>query len=140
MSKTKRDLYNSVKWQNEMIDVDNAKMRDKYSTDVQRVKHMNQNIMGWNVLNFYLWWIYYIIVCVVVYLIIKDKLDIISNKHKYYIVGGLLVYPFLISTLELLAFNLYQFIISLIQGIPYPKYSTKTQTGSVFESLPSFYY
>ena len=60
MSETKRDLYNSVKWQNEMIDVENARIRDKYSTDLQRVKHMHQDVMGWNVVNLFLWWIYYI--------------------------------------------------------------------------------
>ncbi len=139
MSETKRELYNSVKWQNEMIDVETAKLRDKYSTDNERVKHMNNNIMGWNVFNFYLWWIFYIIVAVVIYLIIQNRLDI-SEKRKYYIIGGLLVYPFLISTLELLVFNLYQFLISVIKGIPYPKYSTTAQTGTVFDSLPAFYY
>jgi hypothetical protein len=139
MPETNRDLYNSVKWQNEMIDVENAKIRDKYSTDNERVKHMTQNIMGWNVFNFYLWWIFYIIIGAVIYLVIQNRLDI-SEKNKYYIIGGLLVYPFLISTVELIAFNLYQIIISLIKGIPYPKYSTTAQTGTVFDSLPAFYY
>tara|TARA_B100001287_G_scaffold276862_1_gene290293 strand:+ start:30533 stop:30952 length:420 start_codon:yes stop_codon:yes gene_type:complete len=139
MSETKRDLYNSVKWQNEMIDVENARLRDKYSTDLQRVKHMHQNIMGWNVFNFYLWWIFYIIVGVVIYLIIKEKI-IVSPKHKWYLIGCLVVYPFLISTLEVIIYNLYQFLISVINGVPYPKYSSKPKTDSVFNTLPAFYY
>jgi hypothetical protein len=139
MSETKRDLYNSVKWQNEMIDVENARIRDKYSTDLQRVKHMHQDVMGWNVVNLFLWWIYYIVVAVVVYMIIKERLDI-SPKHKWYLVGGLVVYPFLISSVELLLYNLYHFLISVIQGVPYPKYSSKPKTDSVFNSLPAFYY
>lgn len=139
MSETKRDLYNSVKWQNEMIDVGNAKMRDKYSTDLERTKHMNQHIMTWNVFNFYLWWIFYIVVGVVVYMIIKERLDI-QPKYNKYLIGGLVVYPFLISSVELLLYNLYQFLVSIIQGVPYPKYSSKTQTDSVFNTLPAFYY
>lgn len=139
MTKTKRELFNSVKWQNEMIDVENAKMRDKYSTDLQRVKHMNTHIMTWNVFNFYLWWIFYIIVGIVVYMIIKEHLDILP-KYRWYLVIGLVIYPFLISSVELLVYNLYHFIISLINGVPYPKYSSKTKTDSVFNTLPSFYY
>ena len=139
MSETKRDLYNSVKWQNEMIDVENARLSDKYSTALQRVKHMHQNILGWNVVNLFLWWIYYIVVAVVVYMIIKERLDI-SPKHKWYLVGGLVVYPFLISSVELLLYNLYHFLISVIQGVPYAKYSSKPKTDSVFNSLPAFYY
>jgi hypothetical protein len=139
MSNTNRDLYNSVKWQNEMIDVENAKMRDKYSTDRERAKHMNQNIMGWNVFNFYLWWIFYIVVGVVIYLIINERLDV-SPKHKWYLVGGLVVYPFLISSVELLLYNLYHFLVSIIKGTPYPKYSNKPKSDSVFNTLPAFYY
>ena len=139
MPDTKRDLYNSVKWQNEMIDVGNAKMRDKYSTDLERVKHMDQHISGWNRFNFYLWWIFYIIVGVVVYMIIKERLDV-SPKYKWYLVIGLVIYPFLISSVELLFYNLYQFLVSVINGVPYPKYSSKVKSDSVFSSLPSFYY
>ena len=38
---TKRQQYNSVKDQNHMIVTETAKMRDKYSTDIQRSKHIN---------------------------------------------------------------------------------------------------
>ena len=38
-SKTLRDLYNSVKWQNERIEFETEKMRGEFSTDNQRVKY-----------------------------------------------------------------------------------------------------
>ena len=33
--------YNSVKDQNHLISMESSKMRDKYSTDIQRSKHIN---------------------------------------------------------------------------------------------------
>jgi hypothetical protein len=137
---TKRQQYNSVKDQNHMIANETSKMRDKYSTDIQRSKHINNHIMGWNVVNFYLWWIYYIIVAVIFYLIIKDQLNISENGKK--VIGiFLLIFPFLISTIELICYNVYHFIVSLINGIPYPKYSNKPMgEESLFNSLPAFFY
>jgi|SaaInlV_150m_DNA_5_1039734.scaffolds.fasta_scaffold51587_1 hypothetical protein len=137
---TKLQSYNSVKDQNHLISMESSKMRDKYSTDIQRSKHINNHIMGWNVVNFYLWWIYYIIVAVVIYLIIKDRLNIPENR-KIHLGLLLLIYPFFISTIELFFYNVYHFLVSLINGVPYPKYSNKPMGGdSVFNSLPAFYY
>ena len=132
-------LYKSVKWQNEMIDVETAKMRDSYSTDNQRSKHMINNIMGWNYLNFYLWIVYYIIVAVVIYLFVKGNIEI-EKKYKYYISFGLLLYPFLITTIELIIYNFIDFLKSVMIGIPYPKHSDQQPSFSVFNGLPTLYY
>ena len=66
--KSMNELREMVKWQNMMIDVENAKLRDKFSTDKERVKHMQNNIMGWNQLNFILWFVYYFVVLVIFYI------------------------------------------------------------------------
>ena len=135
----KRELYESVKAQNEMIDVESAKMRDKYSTDLKRVQQMQNNIMGWNVFNFYLWVIYYVVVFIIIYLFVKDQLDVFPNQKLYFSVA-LLLYPFLITTIELLLYYLFDFLISVIKGVPYPKYSKKEASVSIFDSLPALYY
>ena len=49
------DLYQSIRMQNQQIDIESGNMRDSYSTDKQRIKYMNYNIINWNRLNFYLW-------------------------------------------------------------------------------------
>lgn len=129
INKPNQDLYHMVKWQNQMIDVENAKLRDEYSVDKQRVVNMTNNIQGWNQLNFILWWIYYIIVVVIFF-----------TNQKIYISIGLLLYPFIITTIELGLYNLYIFILSLIQGYPYPKHGDSQPTFSFLNGLPSAYY
>ena len=133
------NLYESVKSQNKMIDVESSSLRDKYSTDNQRSKYMINNIMNWNYLNFYLWIAYYIVVLVIFYLFIKGNIEL-PQRIKIYISVGLLLYPFLISTIELAIYNFLQLLKSVIIGIPYPKHTRDQPSFSVFNGLPSLYY
>ena len=41
---------------------------------------MHNNIQGWNMLNFYLWVIYYMLVAVILYLLIQDNIEL--SKHQ----------------------------------------------------------
>ena len=81
INKTKHDMYNMVKWQNEMIEVESAKLRDQYSTDQERIKHMNNNLLGWNQLNVILWLIYYVIFIAIVYLLYKKQSNLVPNRY-----------------------------------------------------------
>jgi hypothetical protein len=65
MSNSKRDLYNSVKWQNEHLENEIAKTRDQYSTDEQRIKYIHSDISGWLAVNYILWFIYYLVFVIV---------------------------------------------------------------------------
>ena len=67
-SKTLRDLYNSVKWQNERIEFETDKMSGEFSTDNQRVKYLDTNVQSWIAINYVLWFIYYAIFFVVAYI------------------------------------------------------------------------
>lgn len=142
MNKSKKDLYNMVKWQNEMIEVESAKLRDQYSTDLERIKHMNNNLLGWNQLNFILWLIYYVIFLVIVYLLYSKQSEkiVLTKNQKIYLGLGFLLFPFLITSLEILIYNFVVFILSLIRGIPYPKYGNKQPTLSFLDTLPPIYY
>ena len=44
-SKSKEKIYEMVKWQNEMMKVESAKLRDQYSTDNARIKHITNDII-----------------------------------------------------------------------------------------------
>jgi hypothetical protein len=133
------DLYQSIRMQNQQIDNESANMRDSYSTDKQRIKYMNYNIINWNRLNFYLWSVYYIIVIVIYYLFIKGEIELKKNS-KIYIAILLFIYPFLISSVELIIYNFFYFLYTVIIGIPYPKNTDDQPYFSVFNGLPSLYY
>ena len=135
-------MYSMVKWHNEMIEVESAKLRDQYSTDLERIKHMNNNLLGWNQLNFILWLIYYAIFLVVVYLLYSKQSEkiVLTKNQKIYLGLGFLLFPFLITSVEILIYNLFVFIISLIQGVPYPKHGDEQPTLSFLDALPPIYY
>lgn len=142
INKPKKDLYHMVKWQNEMIEVESAKLRDQYSTDLERIKHMNNNLLGWNQLNFVLWLIYYVIFLVIVYLLYSKQSEkiVLTKNQKIYLGLGFLLFPFLITSLEILIYNFVVFILSLIGGTPYPKHGDKQPTLSFLDALPPIYY
>jgi len=133
------NLYESVKSQNQMIDVESGNMRDSYSIDSQKGKYMIYNIINWNRLNFYLWSVYYIIVIVIYYLFIKGEIELNKNT-KIYIAILLFIYPFLISSIELIIYNFFYFLYTVIIGIPYPKNTDDQPYFSVFNGLPGLYY
>ena len=123
------------------IEVESAKLRDIYSTDNKRIQHMENNIRGWNIFNFYLWVIYYMLVAAILYILFaQDNIDL-SKRTKTYISLALVLYPFLITTFELTLYNIYDFVKSLIFGLPYKKYTESQPTPTIFDALPpSFYY
>lgn len=138
--KSMNELREMVKWQNMMIDVENAKLRDKFSTDKERVKHMQNNIMGWNQLNFILWFVYYFVVLVIFYIFYKNDSMELTKNQKIYIAIALVLFPFLITTVEVLLYNLFSIIISLIKGTPYPKDKNSQPSFSLLDGLPQIYF
>ena len=139
-SKSKEKVYEMVKWQNEMMEVESARMRDQYSTDNARIKHMTNDIMGWSQLNFILWLIYYVIVIGIFYLFYKNENIELTSKQKTYIGIFVVLYPFLITTLELFVYNFLNFIMSLIKSQPYPKQGNEQPPFSFLDGLPSVFY
>jgi len=139
-SKSKEKVYEMVKWQNEMMEVESARMRDQYSTDNARIKHMTNDIMGWSQLNFILWLIYYVIVIGILYLFYKNENIELTSKQKTYIGIFVVLYPFLITTLELFVYNFLNFIMSLIKSQPYPKQGNEQPPFSFLDGLPPVFY
>ena len=138
--KTKRDLYNSVKWQNERIEFETEKMRGEFSTDNQRVKYLDTNVQSWIAINYVLWFIYYAIFFVVAYIIYQNESHGYTNKKKVYIGIAFFLFPFLITTIELLLYKFLLFLWSLITNTPYPKERNNTPSFSFMNALPPVYY
>ena len=139
-SKTLRDLYNSVKWQNERIEFETDKMSGEFSTDNQRVKYLDTNVQSWIAINYVLWFIYYAIFFVVAYIIYQNETHGYTNKKKVYIGIAFFLFPFLITTIELLLYNLFLFLWSLITTTPYPKERNNAPSFSFMDALPPVYY
>ena len=138
--KTKRDLYNSVKWQNERIEFETEKMRGEFSTDNQRVKYLDTNVQSWIAINYVLWFIYYAIFFVFAYIIYQNESHGYTNKKKVYIGIAFFLFPFLITTIELLLYKFLLFLWSLITNTPYPKERNNTPSFSFMNALPPVYY
>lgn len=140
-TKPTEKVYEMVKWQNEMMKVESARLRDQYSTDNARIKHITNDIMGWNQLNFILWLIYYVVVIGIFYLFYKNENMELTSNQKTKIGIFLVLYPFLITTLELLVYNFMVFIMSLIKGQPYPKHGNEQPPPfSFFDGIPAIFY
>jgi hypothetical protein len=135
-----RDLYNSVKWQNERIEFETEKMRGEFSTDNQRVKYLDTNVQSWIAINYVLWFIYYAIFFVVAYIIYQNESHGYTNKKKVYIGIAFFLFPFLITTIELLLYKFLLFLWSLITNTPYPKERNNTPSFSFMNALPPVYY
>ena len=139
-TKSKEKVYEMVKWQNQMMEVESAKQRDQYSTDKARIKFISQDIMGWNQLNFILWLIYYVVVLAIFYVFYKNENIDLTTKQKIQIGAFFVLYPFLITSLELVVYNFLSFIVSLIKGQPYPKHGNEQPSFSLLDGLPSVFY
>ena len=138
--KTARDLYNSVKWQNERIEFETDKMRSDFSTDNQRVKYLDTDVQSWIAINYVLWFIYYAIFFVVAYIIYQNETYGYTNKKKVYIGIAFFLFPFLITTIELFLYKLILFLRSLVTTTPYPKERNDTPSLSFMDALPPVYY
>lgn len=138
--KTARDLYNSVKWQNERIEFETDKMRSDFSTDNQRVKYLDTDVQSWIAINYVLWFIYYAIFFVVAYTIYQNETYGYTNKKKVYIGIAFFLFPFLITTIELFLYKLILFLWSLVTTTPYPKERNDTPSLSFMDALPPVYY
>lgn len=139
-TKSKEKLYEMVKWQNQMMEQQSAKLRDQYSTDNARIKYISQDIMTWNQINFMLWLIYYVVVIAIFYVFYKNENIDFTTKQKIQIGAFFLLYPFVITSLELLVYNFFSFIVNLIKGRPYPKQYSHQPSFSLLDGLPSIYY
>ena len=94
-----KELYNSVKWQNDMMDNQQAKMRDMYSTDQQRVKYLLVDMSWYTYLNFILWCIFYILCLVVIYYTFYGKERGFSITIKIIIVFAFLIFPMVCTSM-----------------------------------------
>ena len=136
MSQSTQELYNSVKWQNDMIENQQAKMRDMYSTDQQKVRYLISDISWYTYVNFFLWIIFYILCLAVIYYTFYGKERGLSMYVKIVIILAFLIFPMVCTSVELLLYRLGSYINALVMGVAYPKMRVETPPFSILNALP----
>jgi len=132
-----QELYNSVKWQNDIMENQNAKMRDAYSTDQRKVDFLISNIAFYTKINFILWIFFYLVVLVAIYFAFYgEKRDILSNRFKIFLIILFLLYPMVITPVELSIYYLVDRIYTLIFGMPFTGYFKNVPEFSLLSALP----
>ena len=114
-----QELYNSVKWQNDMMENQQAKMRDLYSTDQQRVKYLLIDQSWYVYINFILWCIYYVLCIGVIFVIFFGKNKTFSISYKIFITLIFLIFPIFYLSVELTIYHFFAYIYSLVMGTAY---------------------
>ena len=116
-----QELYNSVKWQNDLIQTQQSSYAKQYSSDQQRVKYLVNDIGYYTYINFILWVIYYILCLAVIYFTFYGKQHGYSLSTKVMIILAFLLYPMLIMTLELWLYGILMYLYSFLVGTAYQK-------------------
>ena len=129
--------YNSVLWQNEMIQNQTAKMRDIYSTDQQKVKYISVDINGYIYWNFVFWCIYYVLCLAVLYFLFYGKDHGFTMYFKIFLLVLFVIYPMIITTIEVWVAGIVRYIGSFVFGRPYPKQTQyETPAFSFLDAMP----
>lgn len=116
-----QELYNSVKWQNDLIQTQQSTYAKQYSSDQQKVKYLLGDIGYYTYINFILWIIYYILSLAVIYFTFYGKQRGYSVTTKIMIILAFLLYPMLIMTVELWLYRLFSYLYSFLVGTAYQK-------------------
>lgn len=106
-----------VDQQNSVLSYALQKLNEKYSTDDQKNKFEQQKIENLRATFNSLFVIYYVSLIGVVYFLYKSTAYNIYKK--LFIMVGFAIFPFVISTIELLVYDILLYAYSFIFSIPY---------------------
>ena len=112
-----KSLIKVVSSQNDNLVKSILDIQDKRTTDNQIVNYKNEQTSWFNDMNKMLLVLYYFLVLIFMYQIIKKN---ISSTNKYVLIFFLLVFPFAIGKIELLLYNTMIYIWSFIMCVEYP--------------------
>jgi hypothetical protein len=111
------NFYNSIVNQNSQLDYETQKYKNIYSTDQQKSNYQSQHLDVLNTWNGYLFIIYYVFVLILCYFLYYS--NTLLNYMKVSIVLSLLIYPFIINTIETNLYNAIRYTFSIINGNVY---------------------
>ncbi len=112
-----KTLIKVVTLQNDNLEKNILDIQDKRNTDNQIVNYKNEQTSWFNNMNRILLVLYYFLVLICMYQIMKKKT---SSTNKYMTIFLLLVFPFVIGKIELLLYNTLKYIWTFIMCVEYP--------------------
>jgi hypothetical protein len=130
------DLYNAVQWQNDMLQTSYSKLRDIFSTDNQKVKYLLDNMNWYVYVNYYLWYIYYIVSLAVLYCVFYGKDRGFSVYTKVLIFIAFLVYPLVIASIEYGILDWLYYLYSLFRGSVYQPSVNRQSAITYYNAIP----
>lgn len=111
-----RNINGNLEDQNKKLDSQFKKVGEVYSTDYQKSNYQNANVMYYKYMNNILFWVYYILVAVLAFVVIKSES---SRAIKALTVGAFVVYPFVINNIEILLYYAAKYIYAILTGTVY---------------------
>jgi hypothetical protein len=114
-----KNFYNSIVNQNKQLDAEIQNYKNNYSTDDQKVFYQSQQVDYLNLFNSYLFIIYYALFLVLCYFLYYSKT--LSKYMRIGMVILILLYPFIIMTVEKNIFVVLMYIFAIINGNAYIK-------------------
>ena len=111
-----RNINSNLEDQNKKLDNQFKKVGEVYSTDYQKTNYQNANLMYYKSVNNILFWVYYILVAVLAFVVIKSES---SRAIKALTVGAFVVYPFVINNIEILLYYAAKYIYAILTGTVY---------------------
>ena len=111
-----RNINSNLEDQNIKLDSQFKKVGEVYSTDYQKSNYQNANVMYYKYMNNILFWVYYILVAVLAFVVIKSDS---SRAIKAATVGAFVVYPFVINNIEIILYYAAKYIYAILTGTVY---------------------
>ena len=105
--------------QNALIDKENKKLKDKHTTENQRVYYEKLNIQSQNYLLTRLFVIYYIVIVIAAYFLVTSNYFGLRTKILLAILFA--IYPFIIYYIEYYIYYFIYYFYTIIYGVPYKK-------------------
>lgn len=105
--------------QNSLIDKENKKLKDKQTTENQRVYYEKLNIQSQNYLLTRLFIIYYIVIIIAAYFLLTSSYFGLRSKILLTILFA--IYPFIIYLIEYYIYHFIYYFYTIIYGVTYKK-------------------
>ena len=106
------DLVN----QNKKLSDQVKKTSEIHSTDYQKSNYQNANMMSYKFANNILFWSYWVLVLIVAYVVFNSGT---TRAIKAIIIGLFIAYPFIITNIEILLYELLRYLYALLSNTVY---------------------
>lgn len=112
-------LYNSVKWQNDILENQLSKLRDAYSVDNKKTTFLLSDVEYYVSINRIMNIVFYALCIPLIYFILFGKNADMAIWLKAIIIFTVLIYPYIIGPLEYLILSVLLYFYALIVGSVY---------------------